>query len=222
MGDVGPQGSRPTSSNRVDHRPLWTQYQKSGLCVTQCDIETQLRSTTSGGTNAFDTRYQGIAGQYIDSLARLTHLGFECCSTDMLPRLEQWVSRVPKLISLSLHGTTNIVPLENPPRPAKRADVFILQALIAHPEWMPNLTDFQLTHCAVSDYQLTQFVHMRRVSPDMTPLTRLSMCSQKQLLPESHTYLHQAVIKRDGSGSGFSYTTRDRGGAGEDRCDCVG
>lgn len=161
-------------------------------------------------------------------LVNLTHLGFECCSADTIPRLEQWLSRVPNLVSLHIQGVSNFEPVANPfPEdplftggPGDAVHVNILKALIDHPEWLPKLTDLQLIHCVMPDDRLVEFVKMRKDLSTVTPLTRLSLQSFRRPSPETHAWLHREVIKPDGRSSGFSLTTRDLINIEADQCDC--
>jgi hypothetical protein len=172
----------------------------------------------------------------IDNMAQLIHLGFECCSRDTLPRFEEWLSRVPNLVSLSLHGvveTSPMVPIysyqvqPDPPYPDNRVDVCVLDSLIKFSEQLPKLTDVQLIDCETPDDRLLEFVKMRQDSPTVTPLTRLFLHGRKQTRPSpaTHVWLHKAIPRAredDGRWSkGFSHST----GFGtfrpeEDHCDC--
>lgn len=166
-------------------------------------------------------------------MAQLTHLGFECCSRDTLPRLEEWLSRVPNLVSLSLHGVVEIAPMvsiysnqtpPDPPYPNNRVDVCILESLIKYSELLPKLKNLQLRNCETPDDRLSEFVKMRQVSTTVTALTRLSLHGRRQTRPSpaTHIWLHKAIpAVRSPYGrytGGFSHTTG--ASAGEDYCDC--
>jgi hypothetical protein len=159
----------------------------------------------------------------INNMARITHLGLECCSTDTIPRLEQWLSRLPNLVSLSIHGMQTYSTLAHRvPLLPDRVDEYIVHVLAAHPEWNPRLTDLRLVDCKVPDDQLTHLVHVRRMSPYLTPLTRVSICGHHQSTPEAHTWMHEAVTKPDGLGSGYSRRESVGNARDLDRCDCKG
>jgi hypothetical protein len=159
----------------------------------------------------------------INNMARITHLGLECCRTDTIPRLEQWLSRLPNLISLSIHGMQKFHLLQRRDQPLPdRVDEYIVHVLAARPEWNPRLTDLRLVDCKVPDDQLARLVHVRRTSPYLMPLTRVSICGHHQSTTEAHTWLHEAVVKPDGSGSGYSRRKSVGNARDLDRCDCKG
>lgn len=134
----------------------------------------------------------------IVNLARVTCLCFALCSTDTMSRLEQWLLQVPNLTKHPIRGNSAWVshrPPVDPQPPEIRVDEGILQALIEHPEWLPNLTHLQLEYCLVRDQKLIEFVKMRKESKTTKSLTKSSILKANYSGPseKTHIWLHREI-----------------------------
>lgn len=85
----------------------------------------------------------------IDNLLERTHLGVECNRANTIDRLEAWLSQVPNLASLSIHGNkTTASSAQSLQRRSEGnttyrsypVSVILLKALIDHPEWTEKST----------------------------------------------------------------------------------
>jgi hypothetical protein len=149
----------------------------------------------------------------IHNLAKITHLGFECAKSDTVDRLEAWLSRVPNLTSLSIHG--NKVFATSDPSPGSEANsnyrsspvaMGLLESLINSSEWIRKLDTLEINQCDLSDEQIVKFIKMRKETPGMTPLARLILLGRNDLSLATHAWLHEAVKLPNGK-SGFAHDT---------------
>lgn len=160
-------------------------------------------------------------------LDNITHLELECCSADVIWRFEEWLSRLPNLVSLTIHGVTHMDQVLNCRAPdprcsQQRVDKRILQTLIQHPNWLPKLADLRLRNCETPDDCLVEFVKMRTGLDATTTLTRLTLHGLRPSR-ETHVWLHEEMMQVEGQASGFSFTIAPTGfgGSAEERCeDC--
>lgn len=145
----------------------------------------------------------------IDNLSKITHLGLECAESDTVDRLEAWLSRLPNLTSLSVHG--NKVSGAALPRTAASStyssdpvSVRLLEALIDLSESIRKLDTLEIKECDLSDEHIVKFVKIRKESPDTTPLAKLRLIGRFRLSSATHARLHEAVVSPDGQ-SGFTH-----------------
>lgn len=143
------------------------------------------------------------------NLDKLTHLGLECAGSDTIDRLEAWLSRVPNLTSLSIHGN-KIWASSAPPKSTASGDyrsdpvsLSLLEALINHSESIRKLDTLDIAQCDLSDDLLVKFIKIRKESPGTTPLIKLTLRGRNELSPATHAWLHEAVRLPDNAGSGF-------------------
>jgi hypothetical protein len=146
-----------------------------------------------------------------ETLGSLTHLELEAGDTDRPERMGTWLSHLPNLVSLSIRGNKSWfkLPKETKNLPDAEQPVYecIVKLLADHPEWMPKLTSLELTYCKLVDVdeEIRQFVEMRQLSSTAASLTKLTLAYRNELSSETHAWLHAAVQKSDGTGTGFSH-----------------
>jgi hypothetical protein len=145
---------------------------------------------------------------YIGNLPKITHLGFECAQSDTVDRLEVWLSRVPNLTSLVIHGNkTTPFSAAIPPGSNYRSSpvpVSILDGLIANSHLLPKLDTLEIKYCDLSDERIVRFIKMRAESPHTTRVVQLVLRGRDELSAATHAWLHEAVRQPDGQ-SGFAH-----------------
>ncbi|KAJ9102010.1 hypothetical protein QFC19_004935 [Naganishia cerealis] len=112
-----------------------------------------------------------------ETLSRLKHVEFFCYEYDLVSRLEEWLSRLKGVTKLKIVAAKVGKPWPNQENQGEsldtRARMHVLQLLIDHPEWCPNLEDLELHACFASGSKLVEFVRTRRCLPGCATIRRL-------------------------------------------------
>lgn len=120
----------------------------------------------------------------IDTIWRLRKVKFEASFNDLIPRLEEWLSRLTHVRTIEFCGLDRPYPNRSATaeHPDNRAQIRILQSLVDHPEWCPVLEDLRLSFCYTPGDQLLQLVAEREGATGAAarPLRRLQLphCSK--------------------------------------------
>ncbi|KAJ9093207.1 hypothetical protein QFC21_006524 [Naganishia friedmannii] len=147
----------------------------------------------------------------LDTLPRLKQVEFFCYEYDQISRLEEWLSQLPNITKLVIIAGKAGNPW---PRQANggsfdyRARMQVLQLLIDHPEWCPELEDLELHACFASGRKLVEFVRNRTKATNCASLRRLALKESLALSAEAFLTLCNEVPE-------FSHSSHEEPGGSE-------
>ncbi|KAJ9093206.1 hypothetical protein QFC21_006523 [Naganishia friedmannii] len=132
----------------------------------------------------------------LETLPRLEHVEFACFENDTTSRLEEWLSLLSSIKSLairSLRGNPWPAAPALSESPDQRAAVNVVQNLIDHPEWCPNLQELELQKCFATGNSLVQLVRTRKQSSHCVNLHRLSVQQSLSLTEKARKLLQKEL-----------------------------
>ncbi|KAJ9118406.1 hypothetical protein QFC24_006235 [Naganishia onofrii] len=101
----------------------------------------------------------------VETVPKLEHVEFACYEIDTKSGLEEWLpllSSARTLTIRSIGGNAWPATTSTPPDdPDQRAAVTVVQILIDHPEWCPNLQEVNLEKCFATGDSLVQLIRTR-------------------------------------------------------------
>lgn len=93
------------------------------------------------------------------TLSKLKYVGFECCEDDPLSRLEEWLPYLQSVTRLAIRGGKKSFGKNfAPPQDDRSVQIRLIEALAAHPEWLPKLSYLQLANCYVPEVVLRDYL----------------------------------------------------------------
>jgi hypothetical protein len=117
------------------------------------------------------------------TLSKLKYVGFECTKDDPLSRLEEWLPYLQSVTRLAIRGGKksfgkNFAPAQED----QSVQMRLIEALAAHPEWLPKLSYLQLANCYMPEVVLRDYLKQRRNSKTASSIAKVDLygCSDVQ------------------------------------------
>lgn len=141
----------------------------------------------------------------MEALSNLRNVEFICYNHDTEYRLQQWLSRLTSVKTLTIRSMQGGKPWPLATATIESSDTRaafkVVAMLTEHPEWCPKLQELELERCFVTENNLVSLVRERKTSALCMNLDRVVIKDSFLFCTETRTTLPEeiVVLLKDGS-----------------------